>query len=595
MSISNIIGLITGVAMFLFGMALMGEGLKQVAGNKLEVILYKLTGSPLKGLLFGTGVTAVIQSSSATSVMVVGFVNSGIMKVSQAIPIVLGAIFGTSITGWVICLSEINAGSGWLMLFSADTLTCLTALIGICFRMFSKDRFKKHLSNVLIGFAILMFGMSAMSNAVAPLRESERFISILTDFSNPLLGILAGIVFTSVLQSASAAVGILQILALTGTVRFEMALPLIMGIAIGAAVPVLLSAIGANVDGRRTALAYLTSNILGVVFSATVFYGLDALLDFSFMDETMTMMNVAALNSIYRFVVVTSLFPLTAKLEEISGWFIRSSGENRADELRLKPLEERFEDHPSLAVEQCRDAINDMAAKAKENLFLSLGLINNFNEEDYERIQLIEDVVDRYEDRLGTYLLKITKNELTDEQNASMGMFLHTITDFERISDHAVNLAEAAKEISEKEIVFSDDARNEMRVVGNAIAEIMTMATDAFFKNDLKAAEKIEPLEELIDNLCAEMKLHHVQRLRNGVCSLNSSFVFNDIVNDYERIADHCSNIAVAMIELESDSFDTHEYLDSVKKLKNETFNKYFEIYARKYVIGSRATVMQKF
>jgi len=585
MNISNIIELITGIALFLFGMTLMGEGLKQVAGNKLEIILYKLTGKPLKGLLFGAGVTTVIQSSSATSVMVVGFVNSGIMKVRQAIPIVLGAIFGTSITGWVICLSEIDAGSGWLILFSSATLTCFTAFIGICFRMFSKDRFKNHLGNVLLGFAILMFGMSVMSGAVAPLQKSEVFIGILTKFSNPVLGILVGIAFTSILQSASAAVGILQALAMTGSVQFDMALPLIMGIAIGASVPVLLSAVGATKNGKSTALAYLTSNTIGVIISATVFYGLNALLHFSFLNETMTMTTVAALNSIYRLAVVAVLFPLSKQLEAISNRIVRSSGEKNVDDMPLKPLEERFADYPSLAIEQCRDAINDMAVQAKDNLFLSLGLMKNFTQENYERVQITEDIVDRYEDRLGTYLLKISKNELNDEQNESTGKFLHTITDFERISDYAANLAEAAKEIYEKEIVFSADAKHELSVLENAVTEIVNMAIEAFHHNDLQLAERIEPLEELIDNLCGELKLHHVQRLKNGACSLGSGFVFNDILNAFERIADHCSNIAVAMIALESNSFDTHEYLDSVKRLKNETYAKYFKAYSEKFMI----------
>ena len=587
MNVSNIIELITGIALFLFGMTLMGEGLKQVAGNKLEIILYKLTGKPLKGLLFGAVITTVIQSSSATSVMVVGFVNSGIMKVRQAIPIVLGAIFGTSITGWVICLSTLDAGSGWLILFSSSTLTCVTAFVGICFRMFSKNRFKNHLGNILLGFAVLMFGMSVMSGAVEPLQESEVFIGILTKFSNPFLGILVGIAFTSILQSASAAVGILQALAMTGSVHFNMALPLIMGIAIGASVPVLLSAVGATKDGKRTALAYLTSNTLGVILAATIFYGLNAFMKFSFMNETMTMTTVAALNSTYRFAVVAILFPLVKQLEAISGWFVRHEKESKVDDLPLKPLEERFLNHPSLAVEQCMDAINDMALQAKENLNLSLGLMDKFTQENYERVQFIEEIVDRYEDRLGTYLLKITKYELSDEQNESTGKFLHTISDIERISDHAVSLAEAAKEIYDKEIAFSPDAKHELRVLGNAVAEIVTMAVDAFVNNDLHLAEKIEPLEELIDNLCGELKLHHVKRLKNGLCSLSSGFVFNDILNDYERTADHCSNIAVAMIALESDSFDTHEYLDSVKRLKSETYEKYFEAYSKKYMIVS--------
>lgn len=585
MGMSNIIELITGVALFLFGMTLMGEGLKQVAGNKLEIILYKLTGKPLKGLLFGAGVTTVIQSSSATSVMVVGFVNSGMMKVRQAIPIVLGAIFGTSITGWVICLSKIDAGSGWLILFSGTTLTCLAAFFGIYLRMFSKVRFKNHLGNVMLGFAILMFGMSVMSGAVEPLQESKVFIGVLTKFTNPVVGVLVGIVFTSVLQSASAAVGILQAMAMTGSVQFDMALPLIMGIAIGASVPVLLSAVGATKNGKSTALAYLTSNTIGVILSALVFYGLNALLHLSFLNKTMTMVTVAALNSIYRLAVVAVLFPFSKQLEAISNRLVCSRGENMADDLPLKPLEERFTNYPSLAIEQCRDAINDMAVKARDNLFLSFALIRSFSQENYEHVQITEDIVDRYEDRLGTYLLKISKNELNDEQSESTGKFLHTITDFERISDYAVNLSEAAKEIHEKEIVFSADAKHELSVIESAVEEIVTMAVKAFINNDLQLAERIEPLEELIDNLCGELKLHHVQRLKTGACSLGSGFVFNDILNAYERIADHCSNIAVAMIALESNSFDTHEYLDSVKRLKNETFAKYFEEYSKKHVI----------
>ena len=589
MNITNITELITGIALFLFGMTLMGDGLKQVAGNKLEVILYKLTGKPIKGLLFGTGITTVIQSSSATSVMVVGFVNSGIMKLRQAIPIVLGAIFGTSITGWVICLSGNDNASGWLVLFSTSTLTCITALIGICLRIFSKDRFKNHLGDILLGFAILMFGMSVMSGSVKSLKDSEGFINILTEFTNPFLGILVGIAFTAILQSCSAAVGILQALAMTGAIRFDMALPLTMGIAIGASIPVLLSAVGATKDGKRTALSYLISNLLGVIMVATVFYALDAFMHFPIMNKTMTMVSVATLNSIYRFVVIAVLFPLYKQIEAIVSRIVRSGSESigESESLPLVLLEERFVDHPSLAIEQCRNSINDMAVKAKENLFLSLELIRNYTQDKYERVQLLEETVDRYEDKLGTYLMKITCSELNDDQSEIIGKFLHTITDFERISDHAVALAEAAKELHEKEIVFSAKATHELRVLGDAVSEIMVMAIDAFLNNDLQLSAKIEPLEELIDNLCGEMKLHHVERLKSGICSLNTGFVFNDILNDYERIGDHCSNIAVAMIALESDSFDKHEYLDSVKQLKSETYTKYFDSYSKKYMIAN--------
>lgn len=585
MIISNIIELITGVALFLFGMMLMGEGLKQVAGNKLELLLYKLTGKPFRGLVFGAGVTMVIQSSSATSVMVVGFVNSGIMKVRQAIPIVLGAIFGTSITGWVICLSTLEGSSGWLTLFSSATLTCVAAFIGIYFRMFSKNRFKNHVGSILLGFTVLMFGMSVMSGAVAPLRENEIFLSILTKFTNPLLGILVGIVFTSIIQSASAAVGILQALAMTGTITFNMALPLIMGIAIGASVPVLLSAVGATKDGKRTALAYLTSNTIGVIISTIVFYTLITFIEIPLLNKNMTTVSIALLNTLFRLVVVGVTFPFYKQFEALSNRLVPDDEKEKTDTLPLKPLEERFIKYPALAIDQSLEAVNDMATRAKDNLFLALGLLAEFKQETYDNVKSNEEIVDKYEDRLGTYLLKVTKNELSDDQNESTGKILHTITDFERISDHAVNIAEAAKELYEKEIDFSPDAKYELNVLISAVGEIVRTAVEAFLNNDLQMAERVEPLEELIDNISGELKLHHVQRLRNGQCSLNYGFVFNDIVNECERTADHCSNIALAMIALESETFDTHEYVDSVKKLKSETYAKYFEEYSKKYLI----------
>ena len=575
----------TGAALFLFGMTLMGEGLKQIAGSRLEVILYKLTGRPMKGLLFGAGITMVIQSSSATSVMVVGFVNSGMMRVGQAILIVLGAIFGTSVTGWIICLSSIDAGPGWLALFSTETLTCVVALAGVFLRVFSKNRFKNHLGDVLLGFAMLMFGMSAMSGTVSPLSESAAFQNALTEFSNPLRGILVGLAFTSVLQSASAAVGILQALSMTGGIRFDMALPLLMGIAIGAAIPVLLSAVGSTAEGKRTALAYLISNVLGAAFSGVVFYGLNAFLRFPFMQDTMTMTTIAALNSVYRLAIVTVLFPMRRQIEAIVHRLVRASKNSADDAITLMPLEERFAEHPALAVEQCRIAMGDMAGKAKEALFLAFGLLTNYRQGDDARVQALEETVDRYEDKLGTYLLRVTGKELTEAQNESTGKYLHTMTDFERVSDHAVNIASAARELHEKGLSFSPVALREIQTVQAAVSEIVTMATDAFICNDLQLAAKVEPLDELIGNLCGELKLHHVERLKGGICSLGSGFVFGDLLTDYERVADHCSNIAVALIALESDSFDTHEYLDSVKRLKNDAYATCFEEYSREFTI----------
>ncbi|MEI3088866.1 MAG: Na/Pi cotransporter family protein [Oscillospiraceae bacterium] len=583
MSIANLISLLSGIALFLFGMALMGDGLKKVAGNKLEVILFRLTGSPLKGFLLGTGVTAVIQSSSATSVMVVGFVNSGMMRVRQAISIVMGAILGTSITGWIICLSDLGGGGGWIDLFSTATLTGIISVVGIVLRMFSKSQTKRHIGDILMGFAVLMFGMSAMSGAVSPLRSDPTFLRILTTFSNPMLGILFGTLFTCVLQSASAAVGILQALASTGVIDFSMALPIIMGIAIGAALPVLLSAIGANVDGKRTAMVYLVVEVVGVIFWAAAFYLVNAFVHFDFMSMTMSSVSIAFVNTLFRFVKVVILLPFIDVIEKVVDLLVKDKPVQAEATDETIRLEERFIQHPALAIEQSRITINSMAAEAQENLAEAMRLLHHYSDEGYRTVVEMEQVVDRYEDRLGSYLVKLTGQELSSKQNEDASKFLHTISDFERISDHALNIAQTAKEMREKSIVFSDDALRELAVLESALAEIVHITVNAFIRNDLSLASRVEPLEELIDDLCDELKLHHVDRLQKGHCTLLNGFLFNDLLTNYERVADHCSNIAVAMIELESDSFDTHEYLSSIKEMKSDTYERYYEEYSQQY------------
>ena len=583
MSIANLISLLSGIALFLFGMALMGDGLKKVAGNKLEVILFRLTGSPLKGFLLGTGVTAVIQSSSATSVMVVGFVNSGMMRVRQAISIVMGAILGTSITGWIICLSDLGGGGGWIDLFSTATLTGIISVVGIVLRMFSKSQTKRHIGDILMGFAVLMFGMSAMSGAVSPLRSDPTFLRILTTFSNPMRGILFGTLFTCVLQSASAAVGILQALASTGVIDFSMALPIIMGIAIGAALPVLLSAIGANVDGKRTAMVYLVVEVVGVIFWAAAFYLVNAFVHFDFMSMTMSSVSIAFVNTLFRFVKVVILLPFIDLIERLVDLLVKDKPVQAEATDETIRLEERFIQHPALAIEQSRITINSMAAEAQENLAEAMRLLHHYSDEGYRTVVEMEQVVDRYEDRLGSYLVKLTGQELSSKQNEDASKFLHTISDFERISDHALNIAQTAKEMREKSIVFSDDALRELAVLESALAEIVHITVNAFIRNDLSLASRVEPLEELIDDLCDELKLHHVDRLQKGHCTLLNGFLFNDLLTNYERVADHCSNIAVAMIELESDSFDTHEYLSSIKEMKSDTYERYYEEYSQQY------------
>ena len=582
MTVADIVSLLGGIALFLFGMSLMGEGLKKVAGSRLELVLYRLSSTPLKGVLLGTGVTAVIQSSSATSVMVVGFVNSGMMKVRQAIGVIMGAILGTSVTGWILCLSSLEGGSGVVQLFSTEVITGVVAVIGIILRMFNHKASNRHVGEILLGFAVLMYGMSSMSGAVSPLRESEAFIRILTSFSNPLLGILVGLVFTSVLQSASAALGILQALAVTGAITFEIAFPIVMGIAIGAAVPVLLSALGANLHGRRTAFVYLLIDVLGAAIWSLVFYAANAVIHFPFLSTVMTSVSIALMNTLFRLATVIVLLPCIGLMEKLVEYLFPDTGDG-GEEQDMDRLEERFLQHPALSIEQSRLVTNSMAEKAAGNLMLAMSLRSKFSEKDFRQVNEMESVIDRYEDKLGTYLMKITSKSLSEAQSEEVSKFLHTISDFERISDHAVNISEAAHEIHDKDLAFSPEARRELEVMESAVREVLSLAISAFVDNDVQRAARVEPLEEIIDGLCDEMKSHHVDRLQSGACTLGQGFVFNDLLTNYERVADHCSNIAVAIIELESDSFDTHEYLSSVRALKSHSFDKYYEEYKQQY------------
>lgn len=579
MGIAEVLSLLGGVALFLFGMSLMGDSLKMVAGSKLEVVLYRLSGTQLKGILLGTGVTAVIQSSSATSVMVVGFVNSEMMKVRQAIGIIMGAIIGTSITGWIICLSDIGGNtSGWMELLSTETLTSVVALIGIILYMFSGDMSHRHVGGILMGFAVLMFGMKAMSGAVSGLKDDESFVRILTDFSNPILGIIVGMAFTSVLQSASAAVGILQALAITGAVSFEVAFPIIMGIAIGAAVPVLLSAMGASADGKRTALSYLIIDLFGVIIVSVIFYAVNAFVHFGFMSRTMTAVSIALVNTLFRVVIVMILAPMTGLIEKFVSLFVKDDKERLKGLRDMDLLEERFLTHPALSIEQSRQVINSMARCVVKNVTDALSLVDKYTKDGFAEVQKEEELVDRYEDKLGTYLVQITRLELTKQQNIMVGKYLHSITDFERMSDHALNIAECAQEMHDKKLNFSKSATHELSVLRSAVSEIVALAVKAFVEDDLSVAYRIEPLEEKIDSLCDEMKLHHINRISDGTCTLQLGFVFNDLLTNLERMADHCSNIGVAMIELASGALETHDYYN---KLMEETTDQFKESFAK--------------
>ena len=584
MGITMVLSLLSGVALFLYGMALMGDSLKKVAGNKLELILYKLTNSPIKGLLLGTVVTAIIQSSSATTVMVVGFVNSGMMKVAQAIGIIMGANIGTSITGWILCLSYIDGSSGIAQLLSTATISAIVAIIGIIFRTFVKKKPYSDIGDIMLGFAILMFGMQTMSGAVSPLKENPHFVSLLTMFKNPFMGILVGIAFTAVLQSASASVGILQALSITGSITFAAALPITMGIGVGAACPVLLSSIGTNKNGKRTALIYLLNDLFGMIFWSIVFYSVNAAVHFTFMDMVMSPVNIALLNSVFRIATILILAPFISKIEKLVFFLIKDTDEDNEEQADFDLLEERFLDYPPLAISQSQMAVNGMAKNARKNLMRAFELLTDFSDSKFNKIQEKENMIDKYEDKLGTYLMQLSMHDMTPEQAKQTSKFLHTISDFERLGDHAVNISRVAQELHEKSRTFSESATYELNVLEKALVEIVDLTVNSFVDEDLETAAKVEPLRELIGILCNDLKLRHIKRLRNGQCDLNTGFAFNDLLTNYERIAAHCSNIAVAILELDSSNFDIHEYTKSVRKLKDETYLTAFEEYEKKKV-----------
>lgn len=591
MDFTNIISLLGGVAMFLFGMSIMGDSLKKVAGSKMETILYKLSGNTIKGIALGTGVTAVIQSSSATSVMVVGFVNSGMMKTRQGIGIILGAILGTSITGWVLCLNSLGgSGANIANYFSTAILTGVVAILGIVMWMGSKKTSTKNVGGIMLGFAVLMFGMSLMSDSISPMRENPEFVNFLTNFSNPILGVIAGLVITAVIQSASAAVGILQALAVTGAVGFDMALPILMGIGIGAAVPVMLSALGAGTHGKRTAFVYLIIDVLGALFVGIIFYGLNAIFHFEFMNMTMTMVLIALVNTLFRLAVVLLLAPMIGVLEKIVTLMFpegKEAAEERADMDRLEP---RLLDHPALSLGQTKMVIDNMADKALESVNKAVGVRRTYDRNEVRSLYDLEGVIDRYEDKLGAYLYKITSHDLNEQQSRESGKYLRVLSDFERISDHARNIGEAADEIFEKKLSFSPSAEQELAVLEDAVSELVHITISAFKNNDMEEAFMVEPLEEVIDDLCDVMKSHHTDRISRQECTLENGFVFNDLITDYERIADHCSNVALDVLEAEDSTLLAHEYRENLDDYHNAEFEKYYKDYKHKYLNSTTKT-----
>lgn len=580
---SMVLTLLSGVALFLFGMQLMGDGLKMVAGNKLEAFLYRMTNTPLKGVALGTGVTCVIQSSSATTVMVIGFVNSGMMKLKQAIGIIMGANIGTSITGWILCLSYIEGSGGIAQILSTSTLTGIVAVAGIILCMFCKRTLHKNIGNIMMGFAILMTGMQMMSGAVEPLRSNQVFVNLLTMFSNPVMGILVGILFTAVIQSASAAVGVLQALSVTGILTFASAFPITLGIGVGASCPVLISAINANKNGKRTALVYLLNDTFGMVIWSLIFYSVNAIVHFPFVNMVMTPVTTALLNTIVRTVTVCVLFPFIPEIEKIVRKLVRDDPEDLEDEADFDLLEERLVTYPSLAIGQCHRVMNGMAKKVRKNVNRAMNLINEYHQEKFEKVQRKEVMIDKYESHLGEYLMKLTRQPMSTEQSRQVSLYLHTISDFERIGDHASYIAYMTNEMKEKNTVFSKEARGELNVVMEAVREIVNITCHAFLEDDTDEARRVAPLGVVVSALCDELKLHHVERLSSGTCGLEEGTAFNDILNSFNRIAAHCASAMVALMKSSEPGTDMHIHDSRVYASDSAEYRKYFAEYRSKY------------
>lgn len=586
MDFFSILTMLGGLALFLYGMNAMGDGLAKVSGGKLERILEKLTSSPIKAVLLGCGVTAVIQSSSATTVMVVGFVNSGIMKLEQAVGVIMGANIGTTVTSWMLSLTGIESDNFFMQLLKPTSFSPILALIGVILIMFVKSEKKHDIGAIMIGFAILMFGMEMMSGAVEPLADVPEFTNILTMFSNPILGLIAGTVLTAVIQSSSASVGILQALCATGSVSFATALPIIMGQNIGTCVTAMISSIGAKKNAKRAALVHLYFNIIGTLVFMIAFYSINAVVHFSFLGHSANAAGIAVIHSVFNIVATVMLLPFRKGLVKLACLTMPDSEEDLA--LAAKDenvLDVRFLEKPAFAVQQAKHAAVDMAEVSRRAVFTAMDLLTDFNEEKADQVERYEQKVDHYEDEIGTYLMQISGGQISREDSQTVAMLLHSIGDFERISDHAMNLCEVARQMQKKEGKFSKKAVEELKIYTDAVREIIAMSYQAFEEEDLKKAEMVEPLEEVIDHIDKEEKKRHMKRLRKEKCTIELGFCLSDIAMNLERIADHCSNIAVYMIQINEDVLDTHEYLDQVKQEDNEDFDVMYNQYRKKYAL----------
>ena len=580
MDLFDVLTLLGGLSLFLFGMNLMGASLEKRAGSSLKILLGKLTSRKILGFLTGMGVTAVIQSSSATTVMVVGFVNSGLLTLRQAISVIMGANVGTTVTAWILSLTGLDGDNFFVMLLKPTSFTPILALIGVVLTMMAKSDKKKDVGMILLGFAVLMFGMDTMSGAVAGLEEVPEFRNILLMFSNPVLGVLAGAGLTAIIQSSSASVGILQALSATGQVTYGAAIPIIMGQNIGTCVTAMISSVGANKNAKRAAVVHLLFNIVGTAVWLAVFYGINVVVQFSFVSHSIDQLGIAVVHTAFNILCTALLFPFSGLLEKMA---CRLVPDTKAPE-KIQILDERFLATPSVAIDRCQEVAETMARISMDALKTSCQLIEHYDPKSAQAVRETEQEADQYEDMLGTYLVKLGRADLNAADSRETAKLLHIIGDFERISDHAVNLVESAEEIRNKGLSFSVHAKQELAVLTAAVGEVMDLALDAFLQNDPALAAKVEPLEQVVDTLKEQLRNRHILRLQKGECTIELGFVWSDLLTSLERVADHCSNIAGCVIEMSHDSLDVHEYLDNVKA-GGPGFLRAYEAYAQKYAL----------
>lgn len=584
MSIFSIFTLCGGLAFFLYGMQVMSGGLENVAGGKLEKLLREMTSNPFKSLALGAGITIAIQSSSALTVMLVGLVNSGIMDLGQTIGVIMGSNIGTTLTAWILSLAGIESDNFFLQLLKPESFSPIFALVGICMMMVSKSVKKRSVGSIFVGFAILMYGMLLMTESMSPLADSPEFASVLTAFTNPILGVIVGALFTGIIQSSAASVGILQALSLTGSISCGMALPIIMGQNIGTCVTAIISSIGVSTNAKRVAVIHISFNILGVVIFLPVFYGLNYLLHLGLVDRIINPVGIALAHTIFNVATTLVLLPFGKYLEKIAHKTIKDkTDEVKKDDKTAVIIDERILLSPSFAVSECTHHAVAMADLAEDILFDSINMLKEYSATKAQDIFTAEEKLDNYEDKLGTFLVKLSGTELSERDANEISKLLHTLSDFERIGDHALSITYVAKEMHEKNIHFSPDALAELNILQDALHEIIELTRESFETNDMNCATKVEPLEQVIDGMVLEIKNRHIKRLQDGICTIELGFKLSDLLNCYQRVSDHCSNIAACTIQIKSSQLDMHNYLNAIKTGEDEQFTREFNKYQDKY------------